>query len=110
MIAKAFYEDVVPMEQKIEGYYMVKRVNHDELFEDLAEKILVMESHQEMVANLPYEFIKLAESPNCPIEAIKHRTLPIYGVQFHPERYDDKHPAGGIILENFFRIASWFIK
>lgn len=110
LIAKAFYEDVVPMEQKIEGYYMVKRVNHDELFEDLAEKILVMESHQEMVANLPYEFIKLAESPNCPIEAIKHRTLPIYGVQFHPERYDDKHPAGGIILENFFRIASWFIK
>lgn len=110
LIAKAFYEDVVPMEQKIEGYYMVKRVNHDELFEGLGEKILVMESHQEMVANVPYEFIKLAESPNCPIEAIKHRTLPIYGVQFHPERYDDKHPAGGIILENFFRVASWFMK
>lgn len=110
LIAKAFYEDVVPMEQKIEGYYMVKRVNHDELFESLGEKILVMESHQEMVTNVPYEFIKLAESPNCPIEAIKHQTLPIYGVQFHPERYDDKHPAGGIILENFFRIASWFIK
>ncbi len=110
LIAMAFYEEVVNMGQRVEGYYMVKRVNHDELFEGLAEKILVMESHEEMVVNVPYEFIKLAESPNCPVEAIKHRTLPIYGVQFHPERFDDKHPAGGIILENFFRIASWFIK
>lgn len=110
LIVKAFYEEVVPMGQRIEGYYMIKRVNHDELFEGLGEKMLVMESHEEMAANVPYEFIKLAESPNCPIEAIKHRTLPIYGVQFHPERYDDKHPAGAVILENFFRVASWFIK
>ncbi|MGQ9665086.1 MAG: glutamine amidotransferase-related protein [bacterium] len=110
LITKAFYEDVVPMGQRIEGFYMIKRVNHDELFEGLGEKMLVMESHEEMAANVPNEFIKLAESPNCPIEAIKHRILPIYGVQFHPERYDDKHPAGAIILENFFRIASWFIK
>ncbi len=110
LITMAFYEDVVAMGQKVEGYYMIKRVDHDELFEGLAEKILVMESHEEMAVNVPYEFIKLAESPNCSIEAIKHRTLPIYGVQFHPERYDDRHPAGGIILENFFRIASWFIK
>ncbi|MGQ9534625.1 MAG: glutamine amidotransferase-related protein [bacterium] len=110
LITKAFYEDVVPMGQRIEGFYMIKRVNHDELFEGLGEKMLVMESHEEMAANVPSEFIKLAESPNCPIEAIKHRILPIYGVQFHPERYDDKHPAGAIILENFFRIASWFIK
>jgi len=110
LLSMAFYEDIVSMEQKIEGYYMIKRLNHDEIFEGLGEKILVMESHQEMVANVPYEFIKLAESPNCPIEAIKHRTLPIYGVQFHPERFDDKHPAGSVILENFFKIASWFIK
>ncbi len=110
LISMAFYEDVVPMGQKIEGYYMVQRVNHDELFEGLPEKFLVMESHQEMVKSLPYEFVLLAESLNCPIEAIKHRTLPIYGVQFHPERYDDKHPAGGIVLENFFKIASFYIR
>lgn len=110
LIAKAFYEDIVPMGQKIEGYYMVKRVNHDELFEGLPDKFLVMEGHEEMVKSLPYEFILLGESPNCPIEAMKHRILPIYGVQFHPERYDDKHPAGGIVLENFFKIASFFIK
>ncbi|MCX7994663.1 MAG: gamma-glutamyl-gamma-aminobutyrate hydrolase family protein [candidate division WOR-3 bacterium] len=110
LIAKAYYEDIVPMGQKIEGYYMVKKVNHDELFDGLPEKFLVMEGHEEMVKNLPYEFIHLAESPNCPIEAIRHRVLPIYGVQFHPERFDDKHPAGEIILENFFKIASFYIK
>lgn len=110
LISMAFYEDVVSMGKKIEGYYMVKKVNHDDLFWGLAEKFLVMESHEEMVANLPYEFIKLAESPNCPIEAMKHRTMPIYGVQFHPERFDDKHPAGSVILENFFKVASFYIK
>ncbi len=110
LIAKAFYEDIVPMGQKIEGYYMVKRVNHDELFEGLPDKFLVMEGHEEMVKSLPYEFVLLGESPNCPIEAMKHKILPIYGVQFHPERYDDKHPAGSIVLENFFKIASFFIK
>ncbi len=110
LISMAYYEDVVPMEQRIEGYYMVKKLYEDDLFAGLSEKILVMESHEEMVANVPYEFTKIAESPNCPIEAIKHRMLPIYGVQFHPERFDDKHPAGAIILENFFRVASFYIR
>jgi GMP synthase (glutamine-hydrolysing) len=110
LISMAYYEDVVPMEKRIEGYYMVKKLDEDDLFAGLSEKILVMESHEEMVANVPYEFTKIAESPNCPIEAIKHRMLPIYGVQFHPERFDDKHPAGGIILENFFKVASFYIR
>ncbi|MEO0106409.1 MAG: gamma-glutamyl-gamma-aminobutyrate hydrolase family protein [candidate division WOR-3 bacterium] len=110
LIAKSFYEDVVSMGQKIEGYYVVKKIQNDEIFEGLGDKIVVMESHEEMVANVPYEFVKLAESPNCPIEAIKHQTMPIYGVQFHPERFDDKHPAGAVILENFFKIAAWYMK
>ncbi len=110
LIAKSFYEEVVPMRQKIEGYYVVKKLVNDEIFAGLGDKIVVMESHEEMVANVPYEFVKLAESPNCPIEAIKHQVAPIYGVQFHPERFDDRHPAGAVILENFFKIATWYIR
>uniref|UniRef100_A0A7C4X967 Glutamine amidotransferase domain-containing protein n=1 Tax=candidate division WOR-3 bacterium TaxID=2052148 RepID=A0A7C4X967_UNCW3 len=110
LIARAFYEEVVPMGQKIEGYYIVKKLVDDEIFDGLGDKIMVMESHEEMVANVPCEFIRLAESPNCPVEMIKHQTQPIYGVQFHPERFDDKHPAGQVILENFFKIATWYIK
>ena len=109
LISMAYYEDVTPMEQKIEGYYMIKKSAVDELFDGLGEKFLVYESHEEMVKNIPGDFLGLAESPNCPIEAIKHYMKPLYGVQFHPERFDDKHPAGQIILENFFKIAVFYM-
>jgi GMP synthase-like glutamine amidotransferase len=108
LIALAYGEDVVNMGQKLDGYYMVKLSKKDELFEGLSDKFLVRESHEEMVAKIPYDFELLAESPNCPVEAIKHMVYPIYGVQFHPERYDDKHPAGQMILENFFRLATYY--
>jgi GMP synthase-like glutamine amidotransferase len=60
--------------------------------------------------NMIRNIVNLADSPNCAIETIKHQVLPIYGVQFHPERFDDKHPAGIVILENFFNIATLYMK
>lgn len=30
-----------------------------------------------------------------------------FGVQFHPERYSERHPAGRTILSNFFRLAGY---
>jgi GMP synthase-like glutamine amidotransferase len=110
LIAMGYGERVVTMEKKLEGYYMVRKLQEDELFENLAEKFLVMESHEEMITEVPYDFMKLADSPNCPIEVIKHQRFPQYGVQFHPERFDDKHPVGAAILENFFKVATWYIK
>ncbi len=41
----------------------------------------------------------LAETATCPIAAVKHRTLPIYGLQFHPEVTHT--PLGAKILANF---------
>ena len=108
LMAITFGEDVVHMGQKYDGYYMVRKVEKDDLFEGLGDKFLVRQSHEEMVPKLPYDFLLLADSPNCPIEVIKHQIYPIYGVQFHPERFDDKHPAGQIILENFFKLASFY--
>jgi len=110
LLSMAFGEKVVPMADKVDGYYMVRKLKKDEIFEGLGENFLVRESHGEMIENVPYDFDLLADSPNCPIELIKHQRLPIYGVQFHPEVYDDKHPAGGVILENFFKLATWYIK
>jgi len=109
LIAMAYYEDVAPMNSKIDGYYMVKKLENDEIFAGLGERFLVRESHEEMIKNIPNEFIQIAESPNCPIEAIKHHRQPIYGVQFHPERFDDRHPAGQVILENFFKLVVFYM-
>jgi anthranilate/para-aminobenzoate synthase component II len=38
------------------------------------------------------------------IEAIKHRTKPIYGVQFHPSLLSDNE--GYKTLENFLKLIS----
>lgn len=110
LLAMAHSEPVRSSGKMLEGYYMVRRLEQDEIFEGLPEKFLVFESHEEYIEAEPYDFIKLADSPNCLVEAIKHRILPKYGVQFHPERFDDKHPAGIVVLENFFKLASWYVK
>jgi GMP synthase-like glutamine amidotransferase len=47
----------------------------------------------------------LASGDECGIQAMKHGRRIIYGTQFHPENYDDRHLDGKIILQNFFRIA-----
>jgi GMP synthase (glutamine-hydrolysing) len=109
LLAMAYGENVISTGTMLDGYYMIRRLSDDKIFEGLGEKILVRESHEEIIENLPYDFILLADSPNCQIEVMKHAQLPIYGVQFHPERFDDKHPAGGVILDNFFRLAALYI-
>ena len=42
-------------------------------------------SHGDQVAAVSDDFRPLAETATCPIAAVKHRSLPIYGLQFHPE-------------------------
>jgi GMP synthase-like glutamine amidotransferase len=110
LLAMAFGAEVMNMGAKVEGYYMVQRFSDNEIFEGLGERFLVCESHEEMVVDVPFDFELLGNSLQCPIEVIKHSSLPIFGVQFHPERFDDKHPAGRSVLENFFRLATWYIK
>lgn len=108
LLSMAFGEKVISTGEMLEGYYMIRKLQDNEIFNGLGKEFLVMQSHEEQVKDIPYDFIKLADSPNCPVEIIKHNILPIYGVQCHPERFDDKHPAGVTILENFFRLASWY--
>lgn len=110
LLGIAYSEPVQMMDEMLEGYYMVEKRGDDELFEGMGDKFLVMQSHKEFLEAIPYDFIKLADSPTCPVEVMKHRVLPKYGVQFHPERFDDKHPAGLTILENFFTLAAWYVK
>lgn len=110
LLSMAFGADIIDMGVKFDGYYMVQPVSDSELFDGLPAKFLVRESHEEMVVDVPFDFELLASSPNCPIEVIKNGKMPIFGVQFHPERFDDEHPAGKLILENFFKLASWYTK
>jgi anthranilate synthase/aminodeoxychorismate synthase-like glutamine amidotransferase len=53
-------------------------------------------------ATLPDCLEKTAEFENI-VMAVQHKTLPIYGVQFHPESI--LTPTGGRIIENILKIA-----
>lgn len=54
-------------------------------------------------ATLPDALVVTAESETGLIMALQHRTLPVYGVQFHPESIASEHGHG--ILRNFVALA-----
>jgi GMP synthase (glutamine-hydrolysing) len=69
------------------------------LFADLPREIEVWMSHGDQVSSISDNFVPLASTGTCPYAAIKHRTLPVFGIQFHPEVTHT--PLGGQLLKNF---------
>jgi anthranilate synthase component 2 len=54
-------------------------------------------------ATVPECLLVTAESEDGVIQGVSHRTLPIHGVQFHPESIASEH--GHQILRNFIEIS-----
>ena len=69
------------------------------LFAGVPEHATVWMSHGDQVANADAAFTTIASTATCPHAAVRHRTLPIYGVQFHPEVTHTPH--GAEMLRNF---------
>ncbi len=76
------------------------------LFRGISRCAYFYELHGGEIKRLPENFSLLAESKRCGIQAIGHRRAPVFGVQFHPEVFDEDHPDGRRLLENFFRFAA----
>ena len=75
------------------------------LFHDVPAETIVWMSHGDQITEVGGDFVALAATPTCPIAALRHRELPIYGLQFHPEV--SHTPYGSLILGNFLdRICS----
>jgi len=74
---------------------------HGELFADVPDETTVWMSHGDQVASVPEEFLPLAQTETCPLAAVRHAELPIFGLQFHPEVTHT--PAGGTVLNNFLK-------
>ena len=84
------------------GFLEVETDGSD-LFTALPRRITVWHSHCDEVKQTPRGFSCSAFNETCPIQAMKHLERPVFGVQFHPELFDRKHPQGRTILENFLR-------
>src|SRR5215471_14557445 len=78
--------------------------NPNGIFARLPSQLTVWESHCDEVKELPPDFVRTATNNVSGIQAMQHRSLPLFGVQFHPELFDDHHPHGRIILENFLNL------
>ncbi len=75
--------------------------SHADLFEGLPDEIDVWMSHGDQVSRVSADFLPLAATKTCPIAAVKHVSLPIFGLQFHPEVTHT--PGGSQILGNFLK-------
>jgi GMP synthase (glutamine-hydrolysing) len=80
------------------GLAKIRVIEEDDLFKGLPKEFLVWESHNDEVKEAS-GFTVLAVSDNCAIQAMKHKSKPFYGVQFHPEVNNTEH--GSEILKNF---------
>lgn len=79
------------------GWTEIEIVERAPLFEGLADKFWSFSSHYEEVTELPKGMRLLAKSDACGIQACRLEDLPIYGIQFHPEKdlpSTDKSIAG----------------
>jgi GMP synthase (glutamine-hydrolysing) len=71
----------------------------DELMAGIASPTQVWMSHGDQVTGVADDFVPLARTTTCPFAAAKHRRLPLYAVQFHPEVTHT--PEGSKVLRNF---------
>jgi len=103
VIGSAFNAPMRDLGQMLRGYEKIDIVKKHPLFEGLPSEIVVAESHRQELTKIPEGFQHLAQSTTSKVEAMAHRSRPIYGVQFHPERSNDEHPHGRVILQNLLK-------
>jgi anthranilate synthase component II len=80
-------------------------VSHDGsgLFEGLPSPFTATRYHSLIVEDIPADLIVNATSDGGHIMGFRHATLPIHGVQFHPESIATEY--GHAMLANFMRAA-----
>ena len=85
-------------------------VTHDGsgLFAGLPSPFTATRYHSLIVDNVPDSLIVNATSDDAHVMGFRHATLPIHGVQFHPESIATEH--GHAFLANFLRLAGVAVK
>lgn len=103
LMAITFSGNVAP--GTIGGYAEVEIevVTENDILKGFPKTFKTWASHADQVSEIPVSFEILACSKICEIEAMRHSTKPLYGVQWHPEVVHTEY--GQELLENFIRIC-----
>ena len=80
-------------------------VTHDGsgVFAGLPSPFIATRYHSLVVEDVPAELLVNATADDAHVMGFRHATLPIHGVQFHPESIATEH--GHALLANFLRVC-----
>jgi anthranilate synthase/aminodeoxychorismate synthase-like glutamine amidotransferase len=98
-IAQAFGGEVGPARELVHGKAGIVRHDTRGLFAGLPEELPAGRYHSLAVTRVPRDFEVSATAPDGEVMAMRHRELPIDGIQFHPESV--LTPLGPKIAQNF---------
>jgi anthranilate synthase/aminodeoxychorismate synthase-like glutamine amidotransferase len=100
-IVEAFGGEIARAKALLHG--KASRVRHDGrgVFEGLPETVEAGRYHSLAARRVPDELEVTATTEDGEVMGVRHRTLPIEGVQFHPESV--LTPDGPRMIENFLR-------
>ena len=74
------------------------------IFQDIENDVPIMRYHSIVVDQMPEEFeVTAITTDDQEIMAIQHKSLPIYGLQYHPESIGS--PDGLKMIENFVKLV-----
>jgi GMP synthase (glutamine-hydrolysing) len=94
-----------PGQRKECGFLPVEIDPRCPLFHGLPPRPNFFQFHYWQLDDIPAGFVIRAHSPWSTIQAIERRDRPVFGVQFHPERYESAYPDGATVLRNFFALS-----
>ncbi|TMQ33142.1 MAG: glutamine-hydrolyzing GMP synthase, partial [Planctomycetota bacterium] len=99
LACQALGGEVKPGSSREFGRALCRIHDANNLFTGVPPETVVWMSHGDQVKSAGQDFVSLAATDTCPVAAVKHRTRPVYGLQFHPEVSHTPH--GSLMLRNF---------
>jgi anthranilate synthase component 2 len=105
-IGAAFGGDIIRAKEIMHGKTADISHKATDIFKDLPSPYTIIRYHSLAIdrTTLPDCLEVTAETADGEIMGIRHKTLPIYGVQFHPESVLSEH--GHALLRNFIELNS----
>ncbi len=102
-IGEFFGAELYQMDKPLHGKTSICYPDDDELFEEIPSSFSIMHYHSLALRNINLPLRVIAKDERGVPMALKHETLPVYGLQFHPESILTEH--GSQLLNNWLGVC-----